>query len=36
LREAWDAMDFSPFHGWNKMSPETERKKMWLGPMMAP
>ena len=36
LREAWHKMDFSHFHGWNKMSPETERKKMWLGPMMAP
>ena len=36
LREAWDAIDFSPFHGWNRMSPETERKRLWLGPMMAP
>jgi len=36
LREAWDRMDFSHFHGWVKMSPETERKKRWLGPMMAP
>jgi peroxiredoxin len=36
LREAWDANDFSPFHGWNKMSPETERKRRWLGPMMMP
>ncbi len=36
LREAWDANDFSSFHGWNKMSPETERKKRWLGPMMMP
>jgi peroxiredoxin len=22
LREAWDAGDYSPFHGWNKWSPE--------------
>ena len=22
LREAWDAGDVSPFHGWNKWSPE--------------
>ena len=36
LRKAWDARDFSLFHGWNKMSAETERKKRWLGPMMAP
>ena len=36
LREAWEARDFSAFHGWNKMSPESERKKRWLGPMMAP
>ena len=36
LREAWDAGDFSHFHGWDKMSPETERKRRWLGPMMAP
>jgi peroxiredoxin len=36
LREAWNAGDVSHFHGWNKMSPETERKKKWLGPMMAP
>ena len=23
LREAWDAGDFSPFHGWNKRSPKS-------------
>ena len=23
LREAWDAGDYSPFHGWNKRSPES-------------
>jgi len=23
LREAWDAGDYSPFHGWNKRAPES-------------
>ncbi len=23
LREAWDAGDYSPFHGWNKRSPQS-------------
>jgi peroxiredoxin len=23
LREAWDAEDYSPFHGWNRRSPES-------------
>jgi hypothetical protein len=23
LREAWDAGDYSPFHGWNKRSPKS-------------
>jgi hypothetical protein len=22
LREAWDAKDYSPFHGWNRRFPE--------------
>jgi hypothetical protein len=22
-REAWDAKDYTPFHGWNKRSPES-------------
>ena len=35
LREAWEADDLTPFHGWNKMG-EATRKRRWLGPMMAP
>jgi hypothetical protein len=23
LREAWDAGDYSPFHGWDRRSPES-------------
>jgi hypothetical protein len=23
LREAWDAKDYSPFHGWNRRPPES-------------
>ncbi|MGB0094196.1 MAG: hypothetical protein WBP81_16905, partial [Solirubrobacteraceae bacterium] len=23
LREAWDAGDYSPFHGWNRRSPQS-------------
>jgi peroxiredoxin len=23
LREAWDAVDYSPFHGWNRRSPQS-------------
>ena len=35
LREAWDAGDYSPFHGWNKRSPQIDADVLrLLGPRL--
>jgi peroxiredoxin len=34
LREAWEAGDLAPFHGWDKQAAVS--LKTWPGPMMAP
>ena len=34
LREAWDAGDLAPFHGWDKKDPA--HPEAWVGPMTGP